>query len=762
MEVSEKELYKILFALDREKHWRTGKITLEHVIDRVQSIFKFTVDDASKVVIKNSLDCFLITKRRRYTSRGKKVDYEEILKGASSEVLLTEEPAEPMDEERPILVQETVIEENEERTEEMMEETPPPPTTTATATTTNYKHLDNLTWMQQKRRTQDIYDEIIAVAEKEKVKVSRLIGLFLKRADTQDIRVIGDNLWKERKLTPNEPLSFEKTLAIYTDNSLGRRTYTNQKKIVDEAGYKIFIPWKQLRLKMKIISPVIQNLNHPHTGVYFPFLESLQITVSRILETMSKLGLESRNLIIQIKYGFDGSGGHSIFHQLEKVDTNNIIIVMFCPLSITDDQGNSIWNQDSPNVANTQRPLMVQMGKESHKTLQSLTLFENDIKTLTNEGMVVGEHNVKLTILGHMLDRKAADIFTGLGGSYCDLCDFSKEQCLQKDIVQNGFEITRDIETLNSIFEKLVSEDGVLKRTPGDYDTRSGMTNQPITEHDVFSFQVLHGLLRTFDHFMKTVVHVTAGVLQWSVPQHSVYNQFLSDNKHVLQDKIETETGISWDKADPTGNSGTSTTGNTARRLLLDKHVRESIIIKGVPERYQRKIQRYGSYLAVTLRVIVCKRKVNVYEFKKMCTEFYIFLLEEFSREVHKELQGPWISITPTLHKVIGHSWELIERNEGYGLGRLDESGMESCNKVLRSIRIKLSRKCSQAANLQDIINRMWITSDPVVNVERSKVKPFCRLCSERGHSTRYCSKDNFEHVLNDEDALFNMLTTVT
>ena len=82
-----------------------------------------------------------------------------------------------------------------------------------------------------------------------------------------------------------------------------------------------------------------------------------------------------------------------------------------------------LWSQDAPNVANTQRPLLVQMGKESQETLQSLALFERDIEKLANEGMVIGNHNVKLTILGHMLDRKAADIFTGLGGSYCDLCD---------------------------------------------------------------------------------------------------------------------------------------------------------------------------------------------------------------------------------------------------------------------------------------------------------------------------------------------------
>ena len=94
------------------------------------------------------------------------------------------------------------------------------------------------------------------------------------------------------------------------------------------------------------------------------------------------------------------------------------------------------WSQDAPNVANSQRPPLVQMVKESQEILHSLALLEGDIEKLGNEAMVIGNHSVKLTIQGHMLDRKAAGIFTCLGGSYCDICDFSKDQCLQKDIVE--------------------------------------------------------------------------------------------------------------------------------------------------------------------------------------------------------------------------------------------------------------------------------------------------------------------------------------
>ena len=155
---------------------------------------------------------------------------------------------------------------------------------------------------------------------------------------------------------------------------------------------------------------------------------------------------------------------------------------MFCPLSLTDDTGKTLWSQDAPNVANSQRPLLVQMGKELQETFQSLALFERDIEKLAND-MVIGNHNVKLTIQGHMLDRKAADIFTGLGGSYCDPCDFSKDQCLQKDdIIESGFEIIRDINTLKQIFDELVNKDGSIEKCVGELVNEDGSIEKCVGE----------------------------------------------------------------------------------------------------------------------------------------------------------------------------------------------------------------------------------------------------------------------------------------
>ena len=81
--------------------------------------------------------------------------------------------------------------------------------------------------------------------------------------------------------------------------------------------------------------------------------------------------------------------------------------------------------------------------------------------------------------------------------------------------------------------------------------------------------------------------------------------------------------------------------------------------------------------------------------------------------------------------------------NDGEGLQRLDESGMEGCNKILRAVRTRQARKTSQEACNEDCLGRMWVGSDPVLQAERMAALPFCKHCVLYGHGTRYCPNRN-------------------
>ena len=137
----------------------------------------------------------------------------------------------------------------------------------------------------------------------------------------------------------------------------------------------------------------------------------------------------------------------------------------------------------------------------------------------------------------------------------------------------------------------------------------------------------------------------------------------------------------------------------------------------------------------------------------------YIHIVTEFTNSAG-EL---WVSVSPTLHKLLAHSWELISLNDGEGLEHLDESGLEGCNKILRTIRSRQARKISQQACNMDCLSRMWVGSDPILQQERMAALPFCKHCQIKGHGTRYCAvKNPKQGPVGKEDYLVNSLLLIT
>ena len=305
--------------------------------------------------------------------------------------------------------------------------------------------------------------------------------------------------------------------------------------------------------------------------------------------------------------------------------------------------------------------------------------------------------NIRSKIVSYYLDRKAANLYLSLDGAYCDLCSLSKEACLDSEKIQNGVLITFEIHSLQAVFDEFEQDDGSVKKCRNDYSVRAGDTNRPIAINQVVSVQVLHALMRSCDMYMKIIVHLIACVFDWSKSKYSRNHQFLEYARLDLQQRIRDRTRIRWDYADPSGQCGTTTTGNNCRRLLHDPSVRK-LITSEVPEANKSKMKIHGQRLSIILRVLLSKRKVDAEKYKQHCITTNLFLITEFSCVTYKHLPGPWISITPPVHKVLAHSWELIKHNGGHGLGNLDEAGLEGCNKILRCIRKTMSRKksCSE------------------------------------------------------------------
>ena len=176
-------------------------------------------------------------------------------------------------------------------------------------------------------------------------------------------------------------------------------------------------------------------------------------------------------------------------------------------------------------------------------------------------------------------------------------------------------------------------------------------------------------------------------------------------------------------------------------RNVLYSEEKRNIFTRGIHDTEQREhAEKFGHLLAVILRAFSSSQRVNVEAFGNICKDLYLHLRRNLA----------WVSITPTIHKLLAHSAELIHINGGRGLKSISEEGLESNNKRLREFRSKLSRKFNQKVNLIDCLARLWIGSDPIVVQERLKGRPSCKICNESGHSSQKCSSKP-KNVTNDD-----------
>ena len=99
------------------------------------------------------------------------------------------------------------------------------------------------------------------------------------------------------------------------------------------------------------------------------------------------------------------------------------------------------------------------------------------------------------------------------------------------------------------------------------------------------------------------------------------------------------------------------------------------------------------------------KRKVNVDKLREVCTEVNLKLVKAF----------PWVVITPSVHRILCHSWERILMNNSSGLGDVSEEGLESLNKYIRQMREHGARKVTTEDNFRDCFNHLWDRSRPTI-----------------------------------------------
>ena len=150
-------------------------------------------------------------------------------------------------------------------------------------------------------------------------------------------------------------------------------------------------------------------------------------------------------------------------------------------------------------------------------------------------------------------------------------------------------------------------------------------------------------------------------------------------------------------------------TGNIASLFFHPKN-RENVLSlydcesNDVRESLSNLLQRFN----VILRVVSSKKYVKP-EFKNYCTTTYVMFLETF----------PWMNVNESAHRLLAHSWELIEQNNFQSLGQFSESPLESKHKKMRRVRQTLARLTNELDSFDDIFSRLYMSSCPLIRKQK-------------------------------------------
>ena len=138
------------------------------------------------------------------------------------------------------------------------------------------------------------------------------------------------------------------------------------------------------------------------------------------------------------------------------------------------------------------------------------------------------------------------------------------------------------------------------------------------------------------------------------------------------------------------GNPGDMVTGKSFVKFASDSS--RAFFVSLVDEMEKEDLNMILLGLCAAVKVINSqKRRVNVEKLRTLTQDVNLRIVTTF----------PWAAISPSVHRILAHSWEVIEMNGGFGLGDVSEEGLEALNKLIRQMRTRGARKDSTEHNME-------------------------------------------------------------
>lgn len=603
---------------------------------------------------------------------------------------------------------------------------------------------------QKRNKLTDINSKLDEFANDNNIDVNQVLGWILHQRNyntNKYLAKVGEELYQtgniaEQSLTK---LDLDHTLALKSHINMSRNDMDFVKSYLSDS---IHIPNRNLiREHSQSLLPIVRECREEKGIIIESTSASIVLTVKRLIgrALTEKIPL-STDLLYRQKTGHDGAGGQSVYRANQNPMTDaNIFSKMMVPLSLSDtNTGQEFWRNQTPNSAFWARPMALIAEKENPELIRFVNeIFEPQEQALRENGLSFDyngqNYKVSVIIEDSMKDMKVRMVESGLGGADCLMCH--TRQADWKDVKkiseEDAFQITRTAEKTVQLYKEMIEEKGQIVRKKNDYEVRAGLTTEPLSTSDHHYITLTHQYINGTTWYLNIFYRISSNLLVWTIRGEE--NQAkLKVAKYSVLKHIEENTGLKLDQCDSSsGNTGTSTTGSQGRRFF-SYELREKVI-GCLPNKYKNIMNWLMKTYSVILRAVSSTQQVNVDELKKITREFTLFVAEELA----------WIEYNLTVHNLIFHSAELIERNNGIALGELSEEALESCNKDVRNYREFLARKIGHIPNLTDVFNRLYIRSDPLLRhiIDESQ--------SRKGKRT---SSLQVTSSVNEDDALLSKI----
>lgn len=460
---------------------------------------------------------------------------------------------------------------------------------------------------------------------------------------------------------PRKVSSLE-ALSMMIEAKLSRHQYN----IIRTYAKSVFPSYKEVQKEKKNCYP--SEIKITETCAEVPMQNLLDHTSEKILinqiNVLEFFQSDTENeLKLVSKWGFDGSSGHSQYHQkyLESHESDDKFIFMKClvPLQLSFNQ-KVLWKNPCPSSPRYSRPLKIEFQKESDE----LVRIEKDI----TDTQIKNLHGSNITIDNKKFVVKHETILSMIDGKLCNSLSDTKSS--MRCYLCNA--TCKEFNNVDKMVQLLVSE-----------------------QYLSFGLSVLHAWIRLFECLLHVAYKLP--VQEWRASKTT--EVAVNENKKRIQREVKEKLGLIVDHPKP--GYGNTNTGNVARRFFEKSNL--SATITGIDELLIQKFY-------IILQCLSSGFKLNYEKFKSYCEDTARYFVTLY----------PWYYMSTTVHKILIHG-HLIASSCLLPIGQLSEEALESRNKDFKIFREQFSRKTSRKDNLTDIFNRMMISSDPLLSSLKSQ-----------------------------------------